>query len=201
MIIKIVPKEGSDDTLTLLINDEPWRDIHAKLFGRKPKFATYPTLEEFENAFSDLEYQRAKVYAIRRLSFKSQNSSELREALKSRLVSQGNIHRIIQEFVEQGYLNDEEWAKSFIRLQLAKKVGIKVIRMKLHHKGISPSLIEKSLKECDHNPEEQIQKLLQSRYKNRNLKDYREKQKVIAALVRKGYELSEIIPIITSQPL
>jgi len=195
MKISIAPKEGAYKTLTLSIDDEPWRDIHISVFGRRPKFENITSLAEFELLFNTLEYQRAKIYAIRRLSVKSQNSSQLRKALETRLVSASNTQRLIQEFANVGYINDEEWTKSFIRQQIARKVGPKVILMKLKIKGIPPRLAERIFEEFDHSPRDQIRQLLQTRYKNRNIKDYREKQKVIGALVRKGFDIPDVIHV------
>lgn len=196
MKIHIAPKEGAYKVLTLFIDDEVWRDIHVSIFGQRPKFEAPTSLEDFEALFHTQEYQRARLYTIRRLSIKSQNSAELREALSSRLVSPQNTNRILQEFTEQGYINDEEWTKSFIRQQIARKIGPKVISMKLKAKGIPNHLAQHLMDQSGNSPQELIKQLLLSRYKNRNLKDYHEKQKVIGALARKGFDLSDILAIL-----
>ena len=193
MKIHVAPKESAYKVFTLFVDDEAWRDIHASIFGQRAKFEALTSFEDFEVSFHALEYQRAKLYTIRRLSMKNQNSAELREALSSRLVSLLNTDRILQVFTDQGYINDEEWTKSFIRQQVARKIAPKVIYMKLKAKGIPNHLAQQMMNQSENSPQELIKQLLLSRYKNRNLKDYHEKQKVIGSLARKGFDLSDIL--------
>lgn len=190
MEIKWIPKEGRRGILTLVVDEDPIRDIHTTIFGRAPTLPKCASLEELEAILHNLEYKAAKNYAIKRLSIKSQPSTEMDKALKERLVPENIREKIIEEFTNLGYINDEEWIEGFIRVQMIKKIGPKAIQQKLQAKGISSESISHLLEKytSPQTQQEQIQQLLNTRYKSRDLTDYKQKQKVIASLLRKGFD-------------
>jgi regulatory protein len=194
MEIKWVPKEGRRNILTLIVDEDPFKDIHTTIFGRKPKITPCKSLEDLENLLLSLEYKGAKIYALKRLSLKNQPSIEMEKALKERLVSQKNRDKIIDELRSLGYLNDNEWIEGFIRNQTNKKIGPKAIYQKLKAKGLPDESIEHFLENyvSPEKQQTQIQLLLQTRYKSRNLNDYHQKQKVIASLLRKGFDFEQV---------
>lgn len=190
MEIKCIPKEGRRGVFVIEVDGDPWREIHSAIFGKSPKFAPFDSFDAFETYFLNQELKGARNCAIRRLSIKSLPSSELDKILKERFVTQTTREKIIQEFCNLGYIKDNEWIEGFIQQQVGKKVGPKVIAQKLRAKGISEeassSIIEEfSSSETHHS---QIQYLLQTKYRSRDLSDYKEKQKVIASLIRKGFD-------------
>jgi regulatory protein len=194
--IAITPKISRRGVLTISLDDDPWRDVHVTIFGYKLEItANFQTKEELEQKFVDLEYKCAKRYVLKRLSEKSLHSSELASALKLRLVTENNIKKIIVECKELGYLKDRDWIESFIRCQTSRRQGPQTIAMKLRKKGINEAdfieLIEKRANtECQ---QSSINHLLTTKYRLKNLKDYRERQKVISSLLRRGFELNVII--------
>ncbi len=143
----------------------------------------------------DEDYRQAKVYALKRLSSKSYLTKELRESMLRKEFLPEHVERILNECRELGYLNDDEWLDAFVRGQISKKRGPKAIAAKLFQKGISRDKIQTivtSLNE-DHSQADGIRLLLKTKYKNKNLSDYQEKQKVIASLARRGYDFDEIL--------
>lgn len=195
MKIDCMPKEGRRGVFVICIDEDPWREIHASIFGRKPSLPkTGTTLSEFESLFEQLEYRGAMRYALKRLSLKGQPAAEFEGALEERLVSPNVINRIVAECSRLGYLNDQQWIESFIRCQLARKLGPKAIVMKLQAKGIASDVAKASVSQMS-DAKRQIQSihgLLNTRYRTRDLSDYRTKQKVIASLIRKGYSIDVI---------
>lgn len=184
--------------LTVLVDGDPWREIHTHIFGRKP------TLHITCNDLADfplLEYRAAMAYALKRLALKNQASMELSNSLEERLVSSQTIDRILSECKQLGYLNDSEWVEAFIRRQMAKKLGPQAILMKLKAKGIPSEIYQEILPHLDNTDlqKQRIQHLLDTKYRSKDLSDYKTRAKVIASLARKGYPLSEIYEIIGSQ--
>jgi regulatory protein len=99
-----------------------------------------------------------------------------------------------------GFLNDDEWTASFVRGQSNRKVGPRAIAQKLASKGVRGEKLEQAL-ENSWNPSEQkalITSLLKSRYAKKNLSDFKERQKVIASLMRKGFDFSAIMGCLKS---
>ena len=198
MEIKWIPKEGRRGVFSLIVDEDPFRDIHASIFGRSPELSKCRSLGELETLLDVLEYKGAKNYALKRLSIKSQPSTEMEKALKERLVSEKNRSRVIEEFVSLGYLNDNEWIERFIRLQTLKKQGPKTIFQKLKAKGLNDDQIIPILEDhtSPESQQEQITALLNGKYKSRDTTDYNQKQKVIASLLRKGFEFEQILKAI-----
>lgn len=187
--------EGRAGVLTVYIDDEPWRDIHTSIFGKKPNIPTdCTTLNEWEERFQQLEYRGALQYALKRLSVKNQPSTELKAQMEKHLVSEGIIKRIISECKSLGYINDEDWLKSFVKHQISRNQGPHSIVMKLRAKGISQNAAEELVRTLNGNEtqQEQIKQLLSKRYRNRDLTDRGTRDKVIAALMRRGFSFDQI---------
>lgn len=141
----------------------------------------------------EAEYKRAKILAYKRLALKSQHSVELRTALQKQEIPEGIVNRVIAECSQLGYLNDHDWIEGFIKGQLAKNKGPRYISIKLRQKGIKSDEFAELLNKNPPSYKESIQKLLESKYKKFDLTDYRQKQKVIASLMRRGFSLDDIL--------
>lgn len=136
----------------------------------------------------------AKRYALKRLASQSLLSDSLARSLKERLVSKSAIDAVIDELKSLGWLNDTLWTESFVRVQTSKKVGPRAIAQKLASKGVRGERLEAAMGEAlgDEEQKQQILSLLKGKYKSRNLRDFKERQKVVAALIRRGFDLSLI---------
>jgi regulatory protein len=197
--VEVIPSQELPQFLTLLVDGENWREVSVSIFGRKPEFLKdYPSLNELEAHFNELEFHQAKCYAFKILAARSLPSSKLKQYLERRQVSDLTIKATIAECQRLGFINDKEWIESFIRTQKMRKAGPQAIRMKLKAKGISSASFEKILENLDSAEErkERIQHLLTTRYRPRNLTDFRERNKVIASLVRRGFDISEILDVL-----
>jgi regulatory protein len=188
------PKEGDKERWEILLDGEKWREVHRAIFGRKPSFSSSPSSEEeLQRIFDAFEYRRVKGYVLWRLSTQSYHSEQLAKLLRDRLVQSKTIDRVLQEYREMGFLDDDSWLQSFMRSQ-QKRYSLRFILSKLHHKGLSSETLQRLAKEWK-NPEEElqaIQHLLKTKYRSKNLIQYKERQKVIAALVRKGYTFDQV---------
>lgn len=194
MKINCIPKESSRLVLTIYIDDEPWGNIHTKIFGRNPTFPASDSLDDFNEKFKVQEYSKAMKYSLDCLSRRSYPTAQLKNLLLRNFVSLETIEKILVECMRLGYLNDEEWIQRFIKGHLAKHEGSQKILMKLRSKGISSKIVEKYLTNLVDQTDVQksIEHLLKTKYRKRDLSDFREKQKVFAALVRKGFAFEAI---------
>lgn len=190
--IECVTNNQKRNAITILIDNEVWRDVHLFIFGRKLEFPACQTLEEFEFSFHTIEYLGAKNYALRALSKRNLFSKQLDKKLKERWISETTRKKIIQELQEKGYLQDQEWISNFVRIQAAKKSSPQMIAVKLQIRGVSSVDAEKAVLDIVQNQSETISYLLKTKYRTKNLSDFKEKQKVIASLARKGFPYEEI---------
>lgn len=195
MNIECLPHEYKRNVFVITIDDEMFKEVHASLFGKSPKFPkTAPSRRAFEEQFSFLEKTCARNFALRRLAKRNYSSFELSKLLKERLVAEDSIAEVIAGIQREGTVNDKDWIDGFIGRGLPKE-GPKALYAKLKKKGIPEDLISASLKlrETEFPQGERIRALLESKYRNRDLASFKERQKVIASLMRKGFEFDEIV--------
>lgn len=186
-------KAGNSERWEIIIEGESWREVHRTIFGRKPIFPPLSSENDYLTIFDEFEYKRVKGYVLWRLSTQSYHSEQLAKMLRERLVQSKTIERVLREFQEAGFLDDQAWLKSFVRLH-QKRYGLRLILAKLQAKGLSANTLRQLTIEGQ-NPEEEVQAirhLILTRYRKKNLNDYKEKQKVVAALMRKGYAFDQI---------
>lgn len=144
-------------------------------------------------------YQEALTYALRRLTAQAMHSLQLVQALEKKEASQEIIERVIAHCKQYGYLNDEEWLTSFVRKEVAKSNGPQNIIQKLQGKGLTYAQASSAVSCQDSDTHEGITTLLEKKYANRDLTDYKERGKTIAALQRKGYSFSDIMQVLDNR--
>lgn len=193
MQITFRSKETNSNCWEILVDGEKWREVHRAIFGRKPFFPSLSAENDLQLIFNEMEYRRVKGYVLWRLSTQSYHSEQLSQLLYARLVQSQTIDCVIQECKEMGLLNDENWLENYIRMQ-QKRHPLRFILSKLHSKGLSVNTLE-SLEKKWNDPEEEIQiiqHLLESRYHSKDLSQYKIRQKVMTALLRKGFGFEQV---------
>lgn len=128
------------------------------------------------------------------LSRKAYSTQQLRRKLREKDFGAQEIEKLIEELIQLGYLNDADWIRAYIRRQIRQKYGQQVIRQKLVQEGFSAADFERQLEEELAGPEaeQSIRRLLETRYRSRKLSDPKERQKLIAALLRRGHDYAAI---------
>ena len=176
----------------IVVDGDPRYCVHTTIFGRDPlkNFTNCSSLDVLDQQFQDLEHRLAKGYAWKQLAISSHPVEKLRKKLEFKGISSTNIEKIIADCQRLGYLDDLQWAESYVAYQITRKNGPQLIKAKLYAHGISQDIIQQVIDGKNH--EGSILRLLETRYKNRDLQDFRERQKVIAALIRKGFNKDDI---------
>lgn len=196
--VKIIcrPKDGKRDVLEMFVDDEPWRELHVAIFGSRPKLpGECGSGEELKALFRQLEYKQAKLYTLKRLAAKNYCSHELAQLLQKRCVSSHTISQVIQEFQNLGYINDKDWIAGFVQRYWTRGTGPQAIMMKLRAKGVSGPAAEEAVSQvCGAGAQqEKIRRLIATKYRTRDLSDFKQRQKVVASLIRKGFAFQEVI--------
>lgn len=157
--------------------------------GNKPSkmagLENEPSSEE-----SILNEAEAKRLLIRKLGVKSYTTIELRGWLKEKGAPEQIVEKLLTEFQALGYIDDQAYLASFIRVQRSRKYGPRSIALKLMQKGFSQEEVASSLDQSDDS--ETIRQLLETKYRSKNMQDPREKQKVVASLMRRGFSYNQI---------
>lgn len=187
MNVEVIPDEQRKEILHLSVDDHFFREIHTAIFGKHPKFSFQE--ENLPEQFFRKEFERSRFFVLKRLSQRSYSSFELRFQLQERLVSQETIERVIDDCHYLGYLDDKAWLEQFIRTQLLRKLGPMMIEAKLYQKRVPKSFYEPILANLvtHEDQEKAIKRLMNTRFRSKDLRDFKERQKVFGALMRKGF--------------
>ncbi len=149
------------------------------------------TYEQLEDLKLQAEKRRARERAYYLLSYRDHSGKELYDKLCKNVSSQ-IAAQTVANMVEQGFVNDEQYAKKLAAYFLKTKcVGQKKAFFEMRKRGLDTALIQEALNECDVDPTEQITKLIDKKY-YRYLGDYKGNQKGIAALLRQGFSYDDI---------
>lgn len=197
--MKLTAYQKSDTTFEIFLDNEFWNEIDSAIFGRKPPFPDeVASLSAWEEEFNQLEYQKSKLYLLKKLAGRSYLSLELKSLLINKKVSLQTTSRLLKEFNALGYINDHDWILSFVRKEIRLGRGSRLIAMKLRKKQVSDSVITQVLGEYE-SPEEihkMLSDLIQKKYAKINLKDPKNKRKVINSLIRRGFSFDDIFSVI-----
>lgn len=145
----------------------------------------------FDEAELDAEYERARKRAMYLLGSRPYSTAALREKLLNNY-SEETADKVVHEMIRYGFLDDEDYARRLASAIIkGKKYGLHRAKAEMRRKGVSDELIEQALSEYSREDiEESLTELVRKKYSER-LYDRDERQKVIAALARRGYGFGE----------
>ncbi len=147
---------------------------------------------EWEELVSKISFAKAVDKCYDLLSRRAHSVKELREKLL-KLFDEETADKAINQMLDYGYLNDEEYAKElFSHLTNNKKMSERFIRLEMNKRGISKEITDNLLCNADIDNIGTAFDIIQSKYLNK-LNEEGGRQKVIAALARKGFSYSDIV--------
>lgn len=146
-----------------------------------------------EEAFSlfirERSYPFAMEKAVALLSMRARTEKEIVDALRTNTYPETAIARVMQRLHEAGYVNDGEFAAQFSASRLTRGMGSRRIRMELRKKGVDAETIDQTLSSLDQ--DEQLEgaiRMARKAAQGRDLGDRADRQKILAALARRGYD-------------
>ena len=124
-------------------------------------------------------------------AYQDRCTQEVRTKLSTFDMPDAEKEKIVKLLVDEGYLDDERYASTFVRSKIhLKKWGVNKIKMSLKMKGISDEIIGNALSEID--PEiykDELIKVLKAKKINES-DPYKKKAKLAQYAIQKGYEPS-----------
>lgn len=116
---------------------------------------------------------------------------EVRDKLKTYEISQQGRDEILEYLLDNRFVNDERFAKSFVRGKINQSGwGLNKIRFHLMQKGIAKDIIDEALEQTDE--ETYRQRLIDIlKTKSKTVKaetDFEKKRKLAAYAMQKGFE-------------
>lgn len=152
----------------------------------------------YESINSEVLSKRAKLRAMNLLQKKDYTEKQLRDKLQEGLYSQELIDEAIDYVKSYRYLDDERFARDYITYHMEMRSRNRILQ-DLTGKGISKDVIISIMDELYSESEEatgdieaeQINKLLIKKHFDKDM-DYKDKQKIMAFLIRRGYTMDSI---------
>lgn len=156
--------------------------------------------DSIERFYDEISYEASLEKGIFLISLKDRTKKEVRLKLEEKFWNKNAVLKAIEKLEEFGYLNDLNYAISYIE---SKTYGKNRISYNLFQKGIDRSTVEKAYLTLDEEKEDNVddtklEKLIEKNSKKINInnereeKKIKEEQKLIQYLARQGFSLDKI---------
>ena len=156
--------------------------------------------DSIERFYDEISYEASLEKGIFLISLKDRTKKEVRLKLEEKFWNRNAVLKAIEKLEEFGYLNDLNYAISYIE---SKTYGKNRISYNLFQKGIDKVTVEKAYLILDEEKEDNVddtklEKLIEKNSKKINInnereeKKVKEEQKLIQYLARQGFSLDKI---------
>ena len=156
--------------------------------------------DNIETFYDEISYEASLEKGIFLISLKDRTKKEIRLKLEEKFRNKSAILQAIEKLEELGYLNDLNYAISYIE---GRTYGKNRISYNLFQKGIDKVTVEKAYLTLDEEKEDNVddiklEKLIEKNSKKINIsnereeKKIKEEQKFIQYLARQGFSLDKI---------
>ncbi|HQD41163.1 MAG TPA: regulatory protein RecX [Bacillota bacterium] len=140
-------------------------------------------MDEFENGYKT---------ALRFISKRMKTEAEVRKRLNTRCPDQVT-DQVIERLKDDGYLDDALYVDCYIRDRMKfNPMGRHRIKIELEQKGIIKELIENSSEYLAIDEKKVIEGLLKTKLKGCDVKDEKQKRRLLGYLVRRGFSFEAI---------
>ena len=198
-ITKIEVQKNNDQRCSIFVDGQFLLGIEAELVYEFNLEKGQVLTEDTLNCLLDQEeLLNAKQDAFNLLSYRQRSIQELKERLLRKDYGIEIVNQVINILNRLEYLDDEEFAISWIKDRITKGYGPYRIRQQLKEKGVNVNIIEQGLSEeyssqLEYNLASDLAAKKRSRYSD---EDYHEQRyKLSKVLERKGFSF-EIINLV-----
>ena len=149
--------------------------------------------EELERIREEAEVFDAKNYGFRLIAARRYSVYTLEKKLKERGYSDATVSAVSARLTELGYLNDEEYAKSYVNDAVTlKKKGSRLIARELAAKGIAREVIDRVIEQSktEHGEEDLLTQLIRKRLTDPS--DRKAVKRVFDYCLRRGFGYEEV---------
>lgn len=148
----------------------------------------------------DPTLRRAKLKALRLLERMDRTEAQLRQKLLDAEFEPEIVEQAMAYVKSFGYLDDERYVRNYIEFRQAQKSRRQLEQELQYRKGVSPELIRKVYEELDPVDEKElIRRQLEKKHYNAREADEKQRQKVMASLVRKGFRMGDILAVLREE--
>lgn len=149
--------------------------------------------EEYKHILNENEKLLATNLAVRYVQSALKTQKQVRDYLIKKGVSHENINAVLAKLIEYKFINDEEYAKAYVR-SCSGKMGKFKLSQNLFQKGVSKEIIDEALLEID-NVEETIYNIA-TKYLNKKDKNLQTFNKLYRFLLSRGFQYDEVSRVV-----
>ncbi len=186
-------KKGKGNKIHISIDDEYRATVDADFwYSQSIRNGDEITEDELTALLDAVSFRRAYNRAIDIISRRDHGKKELVLKL-SQKVDRQVAKDVADKLEEQGFINDENYA-TMLAQELVEYKGMSSfrVRQELMKRGISREIAYNVSDELDTDDKQCIINLLNSKFSSRNLNDEKEFRRTVNALIRLGYQYSDI---------
>ncbi|MDP1853249.1 MAG: regulatory protein RecX [Candidatus Omnitrophota bacterium] len=146
------------------------------------------------------ELNRAYNYASRLLKIRPRSENEIRFRLSQKKYSQDVAEALIKSLKDSGYVDDFNFAVSWVRERIAKPLGIRRLEFELREKGVAKEIIGTVIAQAkkDYPERKIIDGLIEEKFAKflNNPIDEKVRRKIQGFLLRRGFSPDKVIEAI-----
>lgn len=189
-ITAIEKKSGTK--YTVYVDDEYWYILDLEIIMQNQLRVNQEVDEDFlDQVLVQAERRKARERAYYLLGYRDHSKKELYDKLLKSARPEIALE-IVQMVEEQGLIDDQAYAQKLAAYYLtSKKWGARRAVFEMQKKGIDKELALSCVDECEVDTVAQIRTIIEKKY-YRYAGDYKGNQKVIAGLMRMGFDYSDI---------
>ena len=155
-ITKIEIQKNNKDRVNIYLDGEYSLAINAYLIYKENlKVKDDVDISKLQEIAEKESYIRCKESAIKIIERSYKTEKEIRDNLKQKGYEEKQINNSIDFLKEYNFINDNTYAKAFIKDKLSSK-GSQKIKYDLMKKGIAKDIIEENLIKVDKNEEKEV---------------------------------------------
>ena len=152
--------------------------------------------EQQEEAWSS-QLRKAKIKALKILERMDRTEAQLREKLLQAEFSPELVEDAITYVKSYGYIDDERYVRNYIEYRREQKSRRQLEQELQYRKGVPQELIQKVYEELEPADEKPlIRRFLEKKGYRSEITDEKTRQKLIAALLRKGFRMGDVLAVL-----
>jgi regulatory protein len=133
------------------------------------------------------------------LKFRLRSEKEVRDRLKKKKFDAETIEDTVSFLKEKAFIDDEQFARAWIRSRVKKPLGIRRLKVELRLKGIDKAIIDAGINELksDYSEEDVVKSIAKNRLSRlKGIDQQKAKKRVYAYLLRRGFSPESIIEVL-----
>lgn len=143
---------------------------------------------------------KAYLYLVKIISNRDYSEFKLREKLREKHFDDQEIDQAINEIKTKGYLREDVYSESRVRIFMEKGYSPFFIRQKLaeEHLSLSSEEIDAVFLLHSLTPEDQIERLIRKKIQGKMVVDYAAENKILRYLISKGHDFGDSKKVLKS---